>query len=47
MTLLTRLFAPVLSLRRILPMLWQSSRRWTLLGTALMALEVASGLSVL
>lgn len=47
MTLLTRLFAPVLSLRRILPMLWQSSRRWTLLGTALMALEVASGLAVL
>ncbi|MFB9353140.1 hypothetical protein ACFFUA_38090, partial [Streptomyces heliomycini] len=47
MTLIARFFAPVLSLRRILPILWHSSRSWTLLGTALMALEVASGLAVL
>ncbi|AMD00399.1 ABC transporter ATP-binding protein [Halomonas chromatireducens] len=42
-----KFFAPVFSLRRILPMLWQSSRKWTLLSTLLMALEVAFGLAVL
>ncbi|MCE9683121.1 ABC transporter ATP-binding protein [Halomonas alkalisoli] len=42
-----KFLAPVFSLRRILPMLWQSSRKWTLLSTLLMALEVAFGLAVL
>lgn len=42
-----KILAPVFSLRRILPMLWQSSRKWTVLSTLLMALEVAFGLAVL
>ncbi|RDB44390.1 ABC transporter ATP-binding protein [Halomonas sp. DQ26W] len=44
---LTRLFSPLLSLRRILPILWLSSRRWTLWGSGLMLLEVGCGLAVL
>ena len=42
-----KIFAPVLTLRRILPMLWKSSRKWTVLSTLLMALEVVFGLAVL
>ncbi|PAU74729.1 ABC transporter ATP-binding protein [Halomonas salipaludis] len=42
-----KLLAPVLTLRRILPMLWKSSRKWTVLSTLLMALEVVFGLAVL
>ncbi|PMR71874.1 ABC transporter ATP-binding protein [Halomonas heilongjiangensis] len=47
MSRLDGVFAPFLSLRRILPMLWQSSRYWTLAGTVLMALEILFGLAVL
>ncbi|EPC04238.1 hypothetical protein L861_02675 [Litchfieldella anticariensis FP35 = DSM 16096] len=42
-----KILAPLHTLRRILPLLWQSSRKWTLLSTVLMALEVAFGLAVL
>ncbi|MBZ0329217.1 ABC transporter ATP-binding protein/permease [Halomonas sp. ANAO-440] len=42
-----KILAPLFSLRRILPILWQSSRKWTVLSTLLMALEVAFGLAVL
>ncbi|APX92754.1 hypothetical protein BWR19_07325 [Halomonas sp. 1513] len=42
-----KIFAPVLTLRRILPMLWKSSRKWTVLSTLFMALEVVFGLAVL
>ncbi|MFC3285479.1 ABC transporter ATP-binding protein [Litchfieldella rifensis] len=42
-----KILAPLLTLRRILPLLWQSSRKWTLLSTVLMALEVAFGMAVL
>lgn len=42
-----RLIAPLHSLRRVLPLLWESSRKWTVLSTVLMALEVVFGLAVL
>jgi ATP-binding cassette, subfamily B, bacterial len=42
-----KLLAPLHTLRRILPLLWQSSRKWTLLSTLLMALEVVFGLAAL
>ncbi|QJQ94023.1 MULTISPECIES: ABC transporter ATP-binding protein [Halomonadaceae] len=42
-----KVMAPLLSLRRILPMLWQSSPKWTLLSTMMMALEVTFGLATL
>ncbi|EWH00317.1 ABC transporter ATP-binding protein [Halomonas sp. BC04] len=42
-----KVLAPLLTLRRIVPLLWLSSRKWTLLSTLLMALEVAFGLAVL
>ncbi|WP_458526770.1 ABC transporter ATP-binding protein [Onishia taeanensis] len=35
------------TLRRIFPLLWESSRRWTLLSTLLMILEVTFGLAML
>jgi ATP-binding cassette, subfamily B, bacterial len=47
MTQLDKAIAPLLTLRRILPLLWKSSRKWTLFSTLLMALEVAFGLAVL
>lgn len=42
-----KILSPLLTLRRIMPLLWQSSRKWTILSTILMALEVAFGLAVL
>ncbi|GGX80282.1 ABC transporter permease [Litchfieldella qijiaojingensis] len=42
-----KILAPLHTLRRILPLLWQSSRKWTVLSTLLMALEVAFGLTAL
>lgn len=47
MSQLAKLTAPLSTLRRILPLLWQSSRKWTILSALLMALEVAFGLAVL
>lgn len=47
MTLLTKLGGPLRMLQRILPLLWSSARRWTVLSTAMMVAEIASGLGVL
>nr|WP_290701664.1 ABC transporter ATP-binding protein [Halomonas sp. UBA3074] len=42
-----KLFASFFSLMRILSISWRSSRKWTLLSTFFMALEIISGLGVL
>ena len=47
MTSIAKLIAPLTTLRRIFPILWQSSRKWTLISTGLMVLEVLFGLAVL
>ncbi|EWH01130.1 ABC transporter ATP-binding protein [Halomonas sp. BC04] len=47
MSQLAKLTAPLNTLRRILPLLWHSSRKWTVLSALLMALEVVFGLAVL
>ncbi|WP_445004277.1 ABC transporter ATP-binding protein [Halomonas mongoliensis] len=48
MTLSPRgLLEPIGTLRRILPLLWASSRKWALLTTFLMVLEVGFGLAAL
>lgn len=45
--LLRRFSEPVTTLRRILPLLWASAPRWTVVASVLMVLEIASGLAVL
>ncbi len=47
MNLLAKLGGPLQALRRILPLLWTSAPRWTVLSAALMAVEIVSGLGVL
>ena len=47
MNLLAKLGGPLQVLRRILPLLWTSAPRWTVLSAALMAVEIVSGLGVL
>lgn len=42
-----RIFAPLRTLRRIFPLLWQSSPKWTLMSSLLMAVEIFFGLAVL
>jgi len=44
---LRKLLAPVETLRAILPLLWKSSRKWTLLSTLFMVMEACLGLAVL
>ncbi|QHC50533.1 ABC transporter ATP-binding protein [Billgrantia tianxiuensis] len=44
---LRKLLAPVDTLRAILPLLWVSSRKWTLLSTLFMAMEACLGLATL
>ena len=47
MTSVNKLFASFSSLMRILSISWKSSRKWTLLSTLFIALEIISGLGVL
>lgn len=47
MTSVNKLFASFSSLVRILSISWKSSRKWTLLSTLFIALEIISGLGVL
>ncbi|MBA2780241.1 ABC transporter ATP-binding protein [Billgrantia kenyensis] len=47
MSLFATSLAPLATLQRLLPLLWHSSRKWTLLGSLLMLLEVLFALSVL
>ncbi|SDK79695.1 ATP-binding cassette, subfamily B [Franzmannia pantelleriensis] len=42
-----RFLAPLHTFKRMLPLLWESSRRWTLLSSLLMLMEVGFGLTVL
>ena len=42
-----KLFASFTSLMRILSISWKSSRKWTLLSTFFMSMEIISGLGVL
>lgn len=44
---IAKLVAPLTTLRRIFPILWESSRKWTLISTGLMVLEIFFGLAVL
>nr|WP_298248822.1 ABC transporter ATP-binding protein [uncultured Halomonas sp.] len=44
---LAKLLAPFSTLRRIFPILWASSPKWTVLSTVLMAVEIIFGLAVL
>lgn len=44
---LAKLVAPLQTLQRIFPILWASSRKWTLIATGLMVLEIIFGLAVL
>ena len=44
---ISKLMAPLSTLRRIFPILWASSPKWTVLSTALMAVEIIFGLAVL
>lgn len=44
---LGRVLEPLLTLRRVLPILWQAARGWSLLAGALMLAEIAFGLGVL
>lgn len=44
---LGRVLEPVLTLRRVLPILWQAARGWSLLAGVLMLAEIAFGLGVL
>lgn len=42
-----RILSPFRTLRRVFPLLWESSRKWTSLSVILLILEIGSGLSVL
>lgn len=42
-----KILNPLRTLRRIFPLLWASSRKWTLLSTLLLVLEIGFGLAVL
>ena len=44
---LGRLLEPLSTLRRVLPILWESARGWAILTAVLMLLEIAFGLGVL
>lgn len=44
---IAKLIEPLNTLRRIFPILWASSRKWTLISTGLMVLEILFGLGVL
>ena len=47
MSLIAKSVAPLKTLRRIFPILWASSPKWTVLATVLMVAEIIFGLAVL
>ncbi|RCV91005.1 ABC transporter ATP-binding protein [Billgrantia montanilacus] len=47
MSYISKLMAPLTTLRRIFPILWASSRKWALISAGLMVLEIIFGLVML